>query len=66
MVTDKIMELCNREICQWRQRSGIYYVWSDEVKNGRVRMTNDAARVGVRGQVSFWGNVAHIKASGSK
>ncbi|MCM1308034.1 MAG: M23 family metallopeptidase, partial [Butyrivibrio sp.] len=35
-------------------RSGVYYIWSDEVKNGRVRMTNSAARVGVSGQVSFW------------
>lgn len=42
------------------QRSGTYYVWSDEIKNGRVRMTNSAARVGERGQVSFWINVAEL------
>ena len=41
-------------------RSGTYYVWSEEVKNGRVRMTNSAARVGERGQVSFWANVAEL------
>lgn len=45
------------------QRSGTYYVWSDEVKNGRVRMTNSAARVGERGQVSFWVNVAELTES---
>lgn len=42
------------------RRSGTYYVWSDEVKNGRVRMTNSEARVGERGQVSFWINVAEL------
>ena len=42
------------------QRSGTYYVWSDEVKNGRVRMTNSAARVGVRGEVSFWVKVSEL------
>lgn len=42
------------------QRSGTYYIWSDEVKNGRVRMTNSAARVGERGQVSFWVKVSEL------
>lgn len=46
-------------------RSGTYYVWSDEVRNGRVRMTNSDARVGVYGQVSFWVNVADIEPSES-
>lgn len=46
-------------------RSGTYYVWSDEVRNGRVRMTNSTARVGVYGQVSFWVNVADIELSES-
>ncbi len=35
-------------------RTGNYYLWSDEVVNGRVRVTNDPNRVGVSGQVSFW------------
>lgn len=43
-------------------RSGIYFVWSDETKNGRVRMTNSAARVGVNGQVSFWVDVKDVVA----
>ena len=36
------------------KRSGVYYVWDNTVRNGRVRMTNSPARVGVPGQVSFW------------
>ena len=42
------------------QRSGTYYVWSDEVKNGRIRMTNSVARVGEMGQVSFWVKVSEL------
>lgn len=36
------------------KRSGVYYVWDATVRNGRIRMTNSSARVGVPGQVSFW------------
>lgn len=36
------------------KRSGAYYVWEPTVRNGRIRMTNNPARVGVPGQVSFW------------
>ena len=36
------------------KRSGVYYVWDATVRNGRIRMTNSPARVGVPGQVSFW------------
>lgn len=36
------------------KRSGVYYVWDATVRNGRIRMTNSPARVGVQGQVSFW------------
>lgn len=36
------------------RRSGTYYTWDNTVRNGRVRMTNSPARVGVPGQVSFW------------
>lgn len=47
-------------------RSGTYYVWSNEVRNGRVRMTNSSVRVGVSGQVSFWVNVKDIVPSETK
>ena len=36
------------------KKSGIFYVWSDQVINGRVRVTNALNRVGVNGQVSGW------------
>lgn len=36
------------------KRSGIYYVHSEEIINGRIRMTNKISRVGKPGQVSFW------------
>lgn len=43
------------------KRSGTYYTWDTTVKNGRIRMTNSTARVGVKGQVSFFIDVKHIK-----
>lgn len=36
------------------RRTGIYYTWDSTIRNGRIRMTNSLARVGVNGQVSFW------------
>ncbi len=42
------------------KRSGAYYVWDPTVRNGRVRMTNNPARVGVPGQVSFWVEVNRL------
>lgn len=41
-------------------RSGTYYIWSTEVKNGRIRMTNRLDRVGKAGQVSFFVDVASL------
>jgi len=35
-------------------KTGTFYIWSDEVINGRIRITNQADRVGVEGQVSCW------------
>lgn len=34
--------------------SGTYYLWSDEVNKGRVRITNSKSRVGLKGQVTGW------------
>lgn len=42
------------------RRSGIYYTWDDTIRNGRIRMTNSPARVGVPGCVSFWVDVSSI------
>lgn len=47
-------------------RNGTYYVWSAEVVNGRVRVTNKPERVGVKGQVTCWINVADIKGEPAK
>ena len=38
--------------------SGTYYVWSDETADGRVRITNQAERVGQAGQVTGWISVS--------
>lgn len=35
-------------------RTGVYYLWSGEIINGRVRMTNSPQKAGVKGQVSFY------------
>jgi len=42
-------------------RTGIYRTWDSVIKNGRIRMTNSASRVGVPGQVSFWVDVKNLK-----
>lgn len=42
------------------RRSGIYYTWDDTIRNGRIRMTNSPARVGVPGCVSFWVDVSSL------
>ena len=41
-------------------RGGTYYTWDGNPKNGRIRMTNNPARVGVPGQVSFWVEVNRL------
>ncbi len=43
------------------KRTGTYYLWSAETKNGRVRMTNDKGRAGRPGQVSFWVDKTSLK-----
>ena len=43
------------------KRSGTYYTWDSVIKNGRIRMTNSASRVGIPGQVSFWTDVKSLK-----
>lgn len=42
-------------------RTGLYYVWSADIVNGRVRMTNSEERAGVAGQVSFWVSIDALK-----
>lgn len=45
------------------KKTGTYYVWSNEVINGRIRITNSQNRVGVSGQVSGWVNVSDFKST---
>ena len=39
-------------------KTGTYYLWSAEVVSGRVRITNQADRVGQAGQVTGWINAS--------
>lgn len=41
-------------------KSGTYYIWSDEIVKNRIRITNRLDRVGVSGQVTGWINVSDI------
>ena len=46
-------------------RTGTYYLWSSEIKSGRIRITNSKNNVGKSGQVTGWVNVADINLSGT-
>lgn len=41
--------------------SGTFFVWSDEIISGRVKITNKESLVGVSGQVTGWVNYSSIK-----
>lgn len=42
------------------RKSGTFYLWDASVRNGRIRITNSKARVGVLGQVTCWVRVADL------
>ena len=42
-------------------KSGTFYAWDATIKNGRIRITNKPSRVGVKGQVTCWIDVASVK-----
>lgn len=44
-------------------KTGTYYVWSKEVINNRIRITNSISNVGKSGQVTGWINVTDAKNS---
>ena len=44
-------------------KTGTYYIWSNEVINGRIRITNTKERVGKTGQVTGWVNITQISTS---
>lgn len=41
-------------------KTGTFYIWSSNVKNNRIRITNAPNRVGVSGQVTGWVNVSDL------
>jgi surface antigen/LysM repeat protein len=43
------------------KKSGTFYLWDAEVRNGRIRITNSSARVGVSGQVTCWVALADLE-----
>lgn len=43
-------------------RKGKYYLWSNEVVSGKIRITNNKKYVGVKGKVTAWIKVADITA----
>lgn len=42
-------------------RSGTYYIWSKDIVNGRIRITNDPIRAGKTGYITAWIKVSDIK-----
>ena len=44
-------------------KTGTFYVWSNEVVNGRIRITNKTSNVGVSGQVTGWIDVEDAQSS---
>ena len=44
-------------------KSGTYYIWSKDVVNKRIRITNSAKNVGKSGQVTGWIDVSSISGS---
>lgn len=44
-----------------KARTGIFFLWDEVVKNGRIRITNRIERVGVKGQVTCWIDVDSIE-----
>ena len=46
-------------------KTGTYYIWNNEVINGRIRITNAKERVGKAGQVTGWVNIAQISTATS-
>lgn len=42
------------------RKTGTYYVWSVDVTNKRIKITNSVKRVGVKGQITGWVNLADV------
>lgn len=46
-------------------KTGTYYIWSDEIKNDRIRITNSKANVGKAAGVTGWVKVSDLMGDGS-
>lgn len=46
-------------------KTGTYYLWSNEVVNNRIRITNSKTNVGKANKVTGWVNIADIKSNTS-
>ena len=42
------------------KRTGTFFIWDKEIINGRIRITNKYANVGIEGQVTGWVNASEI------
>ena len=45
-----------------KPRTGVFYIWYNEVVNGRIRITTQKDYVGVDNKVTAWINISQIKA----
>jgi len=50
----------NSATSTYTRRSGAFWIWSSEVVNNRIRITNARNRAGVAGQVTGWVRVSDI------
>lgn len=41
-------------------RSGTYYIWSKDIVNDRIRITNDPTKAGKTGYITAWVNIHDI------
>ena len=46
-------------------KTGTYYIWSDDIKNDRIRITNSKSNVGKAAGVTGWVKVSDLSGDGS-
>lgn len=45
------------------EKTGVFYIWSDSVRSGRIRITNKPENVGKNGAITGWVNAADLDGS---
>lgn len=43
------------------KRSGVYYIWSSDIKNNKIRITNKKENIGNKLQITGWVNIFDLK-----